>query len=79
VLAAEEEWPYMPHLTVVKMADEEQAQRAHIVARDRWAQYHGGRYVRVEKLTFVREQEQNCWVDLAGIPLGRSLVSPNPR
>jgi 2'-5' RNA ligase len=79
VLAAAEEWPYMPHLTIVKMADEEQAQKAHIVARDRWAQFHGGRHVRVEKLTFVREQEQNRWVDLAGIPLGRSLVPPPQR
>src|SRR5580698_8088609 len=26
--------------------------------------------------TFVREQEQNRWVELAGIPLGRSLVKP---
>ena len=29
-----------------------------------------------EGITFVREQEQNRWVDLAGIPLGRSLVRP---
>src|SRR6476646_2104260 len=37
VLAAEEEWPYMPNLTIVKMSDEFQAQKAYRVARERWA------------------------------------------
>ena len=27
-LAAQEEWPYMPHLTIVKMSDEAQAQQS---------------------------------------------------
>jgi hypothetical protein len=29
----------------------------------------------LQKLTFVREDAQNCWVDLAPIRLGRTLVS----
>jgi len=69
----------MPHLTIVKMAAEEQAQRALAVARDRWADYPGTRRIRVEELTFVREAQENCWVDLAPVPLGRTLVSPNTR
>jgi 2'-5' RNA ligase len=73
-LAAEEEWPYMPHLTIVKISTEELAQQAYIFARDRWAQFVGSRCVPVSELTFVREREQNCWVDLAGIPLGRTLL-----
>ncbi len=73
-LAAEEEWPYMPHLTVVKISSEELAQQAYIYARDRWAQFVGNRCVPVSELTFVREREPNCWVDLAGIPLGRTLM-----
>jgi 2'-5' RNA ligase len=73
-LAAEEEWPYMPHLTVVKINTEALAQHAYIFARDRWAQFVGNRCVPVSELTFVREREQNCWVDLAGIPLGRTLL-----
>jgi 2'-5' RNA ligase len=78
-LAAEEEWPYMPHLTIVKMSVEKQAQEAFIIARDRWAQFNGGRHIQVKELTFVREEEQNRWVDLAGVPLGRSLVSRQGR
>ena len=78
-LAANEEWPYMPHLTIVKMSAEEQAQQAFMIARDRWAEFAGGRHIQVKELTFVREDKQNCWVDLAGVPLGRSLVSPQSR
>jgi len=74
-LHAQEEWPYMPHLTIVKLSTEELAQRAYITARDRWAEFQGSRRVLVQELTFVREEEENRWVDLAGVPLGRSLVS----
>jgi 2'-5' RNA ligase len=70
-----EQWVYMPHLTIVKMADQEQALRAFEIARDRWNQYPGSRRIAVDRLTFVREGENNTWVDLAPIPLGRSLVS----
>ena len=58
-LAADEEWPYMPHLTIVKMSAEEQAQQAFMTARDRWAEFEGGRHIQVKELTFVREEEQN--------------------
>ena len=78
-LAAEEEWPYMPHLTIVKMSAELQAQRAFTIARDRWTEFKGGRHIQVQELTFVREEKQNCWVDLAGVPLGPRLVSPQTR
>jgi|SRR5579863_6543214 len=73
-LTAVEEWPYLPHLTIVKISSEELARQAYIFSRDRWAQFAGNRQVPVSELTFVREKEQNHWVDLAGIPLGRSLV-----
>ena len=78
-LAANEEWPYMPHLTIVKMSAEEEAQQAFKIARDRWAEFAGGRQIPVKELTFVREEEQNHWADLAGVPLGPRLVSPHTR
>jgi len=74
-LAGEEEWPYMPHLTIVKMATFEQAQNALQVARERWKHFAASRIIAVDELTFVRETEDKCWEDLAGVPLGRSLVS----
>ena len=75
VLKCREEWPYIPHLTIVKMTSEPLAQKAFSIARERWAQYAGSRRILLERLTFVREDEQNHWLDLAPVPLGRSLVS----
>jgi len=74
-LAFKEEWPYIPHLTIVKMTAEPPAQTAFQLARDRWAHYAGARRILVERLTFVREVALNQWVDLAPVRLGRTLVS----
>ena len=70
-----EEWPFIPHLTIVKMSSEQPAQAAFEIARLRWLSYAGSRRILLEKLTFVREESPNCWVDLAPVVLGRSLVS----
>ena len=54
--------------------NEELAQQAYIFSRDRWALFEGSRQIPLSELTFVREEDQNRWVDLAGIPLGRSIA-----
>ncbi len=74
-LAFEEEWPYIPHLTIVKMSAEQPAKTAFQIARQRWSHYSGSRRILLERLTFVREDVENHWVDLAPVPLGRRLVS----
>jgi 2'-5' RNA ligase len=74
-LLYQEEWPYIPHLTIVKMSAEQPAQTAFRTAQQRWANYQGSRRILLERLTFVREEPPNCWVDLAPVLLGRSLVS----
>ena len=74
-LAFNEEWPYIPHLTIAKLTSEPHAQQAYAMARDRWAEYAGNRRILVERLAFVREDDQNCWVDLAPVTLGSTLVS----
>jgi len=75
VFAHKEEWPYIPHLTIVKMTVEHAAQHALQTARQRWEQYKGSRRILLERLTFVREDAQNRWHDLAPVRLGRQLVS----
>lgn len=75
VLAFEEQWPYIPHLTIAKMGEEHSARRAFAVARERWHDYQGSRRILLEKLTFVREDAPNHWADLAPVVLGRRLVS----
>jgi 2'-5' RNA ligase len=74
-LICPEQWTYTPHLTIAKMTTEEQAWKGFELARRRWHDYKGTRLIPLEELTFVREGEENCWVDLAPVRLGQSLVS----
>lgn len=74
VLRYSEEWPYIPHMTIVKMATEQSAETAFQTAGSRWQEYLGTRRILLERLTFVREDRPNCWVDLASVVLGRKLV-----
>jgi len=71
-----EEWTYIPHLTIAKMDSRQSAENALKTSRERWRQYAGPRQILLDRLTFVREQELNHWVDLAPVLLGGSLVSP---
>jgi 2'-5' RNA ligase len=73
-LHCHEQWPYMPHLTIVKMPELEQAQQALELSRERWQHYRGTRVILLDQLTFVREGEGERWVDLAPVHLGRSLA-----
>jgi 2'-5' RNA ligase len=74
-LAFAEEWPYVPHLTIAKMSTEGAAGQALSIARQRWREFSGSRRILLDRLTFVREDATECWVDLAPVPLGGSLVS----
>ena len=73
-LRCEESWPYIPHLTILKTEQDEQARAACVLARERWAQFPGKRQVRVEELMFVRENG-GFWQDVASVPLGRGQLS----
>lgn len=75
-LAYSEQWPYMPHLTVVKVDSLDDAACALEVARQRWGRFESPRKVRIDELTFVKQGEDpNTWIDIAPVPLGDSLVS----
>ena len=76
-LLCKEEWPYVPHLTIVKTERDEQAREATRIARERWAKFQGSRRIHVEELMFVREDD-GVWRDVASLPLGRSLLSSHP-
>jgi 2'-5' RNA ligase len=74
-LQCTEEWPYVPHLTIVKMNNETAAEQAVEIARQRWQSYSGSHRIHVDRLTFVREEAPNHWVDIAPLKLGSTLVS----
>ncbi len=76
ILAFPEQWPYIPHLTIVQMASQVAAENALRVSRERWRSYEGSRRMLLDRLTFVREDKADHWIDLAPVPLGGSLVSP---
>jgi 2'-5' RNA ligase len=71
VLAFEEPWPYMPHLTIAKMDHAEEALKVLGTARLRWRDYSGPRDARIESITFVKGTGER-WVDLAEVPLGEA-------
>jgi hypothetical protein len=73
-LACEEQWPYMPHLTIAKFPANQPAITGLEICRRRWADYRGPRDVRIEQLTFVRQSDAINWTDLAPLPLGRALA-----
>lgn len=74
-LCCEENWPYIPHLTIVKTEHNEQARQAGMIAQERWSQFAGPRRVHVDELMFVRETDGH-WHDVAPLPLGRRQLSP---
>lgn len=76
VFEFEEPWPYMPHLTIVKLSDPERALAAAEIARERWSRYRGPRRTTVDQLTFVRELPGYRWQDLAPVQLGAALAEP---
>jgi 2'-5' RNA ligase len=74
----EEQWPYMPHLTIIKLAEMSAAASALERARRQWSEFTGTRSIFVDQLTFVRGgRDLYEWADLAPIPLGKSLT-PQP-
>src|SRR5271154_5893150 len=73
-LRCDENWPYIPHLTIMKTETDAQAQAAFEVASERWAQFSGKRQVDVEELVFVRESGRR-WQELAPGPLGRGQLA----
>jgi 2'-5' RNA ligase len=73
-LRCSENWPYIPHVTILKTETNEQANAALTLARQRWAEFSGEREVMVEKLMFVRESD-NRWQDVAPVLLGHGQLS----
>lgn len=63
-----EDLPYMPHVTVAKLDDNERAAEVLRVSEQRWARYQGSHAIQLERLSFVRGNGHN-WTDLAEIRL----------
>jgi 2'-5' RNA ligase len=64
-----EPWPYMPHLTIVKMDTVAEARKVVELARPRWDCCEDSRRIKIDKIIFVKGVGER-WIDLAEIPLG---------
>ena len=71
-LCFQEPWPYMPHLTIVKLDTNAEVPGVLELARQRWSEYHHTRRVRIGKLSFVKGTGER-WVDIASVELGNRL------
>ena len=67
-LAFTEPLPYMPHVTVAKLDDNERAAEVLAMSKSRWSNFPGSHRITIERLTFVRGGK-DMWVDLADISL----------
>jgi 2'-5' RNA ligase len=67
-LAYQESLPYMPHVTVAKLDDNERAEQVLQTSKERWEHFRGSHCVAVERLTFVRGSA-HTWTDLAEVSL----------
>lgn len=63
-LAQQEAYPYHPHVTLAQCFPPDQKQHLLNLARQAWAAYPGPRDFLVDSLAFVRNTEQNIWLDL---------------
>jgi 2'-5' RNA ligase len=63
-LAYAEPLPYMPHVTVAKLDDNDRAAEVLLTSKARWKNYSGSHRIPVERLTFVRGSG-HTWTDLA--------------
>lgn len=64
--------PYMPHVTVAKLDDNEHAAEVLRISEERWAQYPGPHLIDVERLSFVRGNA-HTWTDLAEVILSAPI------
>ncbi|MDP9112311.1 MAG: 2'-5' RNA ligase family protein [Acidobacteriota bacterium] len=74
-LSCKEPHSYHPHVTVVQELAPVDVLNAAQFARWRWSEFKHSRKVRVDRLTFVQNNQENYWTDLAMLDLG----SPVPR
>ena len=56
-------------MTIIKTAAELHAQLLWSGCAP-WQNFAGTRRIRIEELTFVREDSNSCWIDLSSVTLG---------
>ena len=69
-----EDFEYVPHITLAQELSPEKVAPCLAVARRHWAEFGPAPPIRVRSLTFVQQNSDGSWHNLAELPLG----SPEP-
>ncbi len=75
VLQQAELYDYNPHITLSMEADPTRTQEFLELARKRWAEFKGSRELTVEKLSLVRQADDDSWGDLAEMEIGQPVAA----
>jgi 2'-5' RNA ligase len=74
-LAYDEPFQYYPHLTLAQELAPQELAAAMELAAARWREFPHSRGFTVDKLTFVQNTLQNCWIDLAAMDLASHVTT----
>ncbi len=73
----QEPYPFHPHITLAQNFDLSTSAERMEYARRQWATYKGRREFLLDRLVFVQNTNQNCWMDLRAFELrGLPLSAP---
>jgi len=70
-LRFQEPFVYHPHITLAQEFPAAETARLEELARRRWREYPGPRSFQAEKVAFVQNTNEKCWLDLATFELGQ--------
>ena len=71
-LAFTEEYSYHPHITLAQNFDPSLLNAIQELATGRWNEFDGERGFLMDRLTFVRNDGSNGWLDIAECPLANA-------
>jgi 2'-5' RNA ligase len=66
----QENYPYVPHITLCMGIPEARVVEFAKMATERWQEFGGAARLSVDSLTFVQQREDETWVDLEDMPIG---------
>lgn len=74
-LEHQENYPYIPHITLCMNIPGEKAEKFAELAQQRWKDFGGKASLSVDALTFVQQREDETWADLVDLPIGHTVAT----
>jgi len=76
-LQRQEEFSYLPHVTLAQELESDEVDELVRVARIRWAESSLAKSFRAEKVCFVQNTRRNLWLDIAELELPKPETKPS--